>query len=364
MTNIVTRLRLLARCLWVQFLDWFGYLRRAEKALREQGAILTLTLHRVLDDVSYAETNSLSGIILRERTFQELVRFVTESYDPVDLAQATPGSIASRLRVVVTFDDGWRDNYTTAFPIIRAARLPVTIFVCPALLQQDQPFWPERAIRLLKTSAKKDARPDQFSDEIERLKACTTDERDRFFREIDSANNGQSFDLARNTVDQTMSWTEILEMNQSGVRFGSHTDTHQILTTISPDAARSELQLSKVALEATLGNACQEFAYPNGNWSAVTRRLVQEAGFARALSTEHGPWIAKSDPLAIPRMNVSEGNVVGLTGRFSPAMFRYTTAWKAWRSMHRNSLDLPAGLRTPKSPSPTSIRASEVAGQK
>ncbi len=364
MTNVVTRLRLLARCLWVQFLDWSGCLHRAEKALCAQSAILTLTLHRVLDDASYAATNSLSGIILRERTFEELVRFITKSYEPVDLTQATPVGISRGLRVVVTFDDGWRDNYTVAFPIIQAAKLPVTIFVCPALLQQNHPFWPERAIGLLRTSAKKDARPDQFSDEIERLKLCTSGERARFFSEIDSANDGQRFDMARNTVDQTLSWTEILEMNQAGIQFGSHTNTHQILTTISPDVARLELQESKTALESVLGKPCEHFAYPNGNWSTVTRRVVQEAGFARALSTEHGPWIAESDPLAIPRMNVSEGNVVGLTGRFSPAMFRYTTTWRAWRSMRRNPLGQPAGLLTPESPSSASIRVSEVIEQK
>jgi len=334
MNSALRYLRLLARCLWVQFLDWSGFLGSAEEALRERGAILVLTLHRVLDETSSESTNSLSGIVLRERTFRRLVRHLATQYDTVDLAEATPGKTTSRLQTVITFDDGWRDNYTTAFPIIQAVALPVTIFVCPALLGQEQPFWPERAVGLLKTM-RNDQAPDDFSPVIERLKRCTETQRARFFRRV-SLNNPPATGA---DVDRTLSWSEVLEMNLGGVRFGSHTNTHPILTAISPEMARYELRQSQTALESALDKPCRYFAYPNGDCSDVTRQIVSGAGFTRAVTTAHGAWTTSSDCLAVPRMNVSESNVVGLTGHFWPAMFRYAIVWKAWRATRRSSTE-------------------------
>jgi hypothetical protein len=50
------------------------------------------------------------------------------------------------------------------------------------------------------------------------------------------------------------------------------------------------------------------------------------------VTTEKGAWLKNTDPLCIPRVNVYEENLVGPFGHFSPAMFEYTTLWKAWRA--------------------------------
>jgi peptidoglycan/xylan/chitin deacetylase (PgdA/CDA1 family) len=121
-------------------------------------------------------------------------------------------------------------------------------------------------------------------------------------------------------------------MSRQGVRIGAHTQTHQILTKISQGEARQEVRLSKTAIESELGADCDTFAYPNGNWSPETREIVAEAGFELAVTTRRGAWMKGSDRLTIPRSNISEDNVAGPTGRFSAAMFAYSTIWKAWRA--------------------------------
>jgi hypothetical protein len=113
------------------------------------------------------------------------------------------------------------------------------------------------------------------------------------------------------------------------------------MTTIPAETLREELRRSKIALEKTLVKPCRTFAYPNGNWSPETRNAVQEMGFSRAVITERGVWGAASDHLTIARSNVCESNVVGLRGRFWPAMFEYTTLWKAWRASIRAPRRVP-----------------------
>ena len=77
-------------------------------------------------------------------------------------------------------------------------------------------------------------------------------------------------------------------MDAAGASFGCHTHTHQILTTVPEQAARQEIRKSKGAIEAALHKRCDLFAYPNGNSSTATRRILGEEGFTAAFTTERG----------------------------------------------------------------------------
>src|SRR5262244_1299997 len=116
-------------------------------------------------------------------------------------------------------------------------------------------------------------------------------------------------------------------MAAAGIRFGSHTYSHQILTGLSGDAARRELADGRAAIERVLGTPCTMLAYPNGESSDSVRRLAATAGYTLAFTTGPGAWTAATDPMSIPRCNMSEENVVGLRGRFSAVAFEYTAFW-------------------------------------
>ena len=204
----------------------------------------------------------------------------------------------------------------------------MTIFVCPGLLGQGMPFWPERVAASFR-AARPAAREEEIEAVINGLKPHTAAEREEMMASLPA--RGQSM---ADEPDKTVSWAQIAEMNRAGVTFGSHTQTHQVLTAVSETAAREEIRESKVAIECALNKRCDLFAYPNGDHSCETRRLLAEAGFALAFTTERGAWTTACDPLAIPRPNISDDDVVGPLGRFSPAMFEYTVFWKAVRAAH------------------------------
>ena len=201
------------------------------------------------------------------------------------------------------------------------------MFICPGVLGETTPFWPELAMALLRIGRPKRDKL-SFSENIESLK-LNPDHRERYLTELKD-HTPQA--VKTSPVDITLSWNEVMKMHEAGICFGSHTDTHQILTSISPSVAQTEMSHSKASLEQALGTPCVAFAYPNGSFSPFLLRTAKEVGFKWAVTTERGIWTSSCDPLTIPRMNVSESGVVGVTGKFWPPMFKYTLLWKAWRA--------------------------------
>jgi peptidoglycan/xylan/chitin deacetylase (PgdA/CDA1 family) len=328
--NLAWRARPSLQQVWAHLLQASGCLWWAQRQLRRRGAVVVLTFHRVLTDAEFRRTCSLPGIVIRRQTFENLAGYIARKCEAVDFAQAieTP---AGKLRVMFTFDDGWKDTYTNALPVTRARGIPATVFVCPGLVGRTLPFWPEVVASLLGRASPPVA-VTEIESLIETLKTYTTEHRERFMARLYELHTPSSGRDAYNG-DRTVSWDDIREMDAAGVRFGCHTHTHQILTTVPAQAARQEIRKSKGAIEAALHKDCDVFAYPNGNCSAATRRILAEEGFTAAFTTRKVAWTGGSDQMAIPRLNVCEAGVVGLTGRFSPAMFQYSVFWKAWRAM-------------------------------
>jgi len=326
---------------WARLLQASGCLWWAQRQLRRRGAVMVLTFHRVLDDAESRLTCSLPGIVVRRRTFENLAAYAARQYEAVDFERATAAG-AGKLRVMFTFDDGWKDNYTNALPVMRNCGMPATVFICPGLIGRTLPFWPE-AIASLLGECSPPVSGAEIESLIETLKTYSTEHRQQYIARLYElhapVDGGDTYN-----GDRTVSWDEIREMDAAGIRVGCHTLTHQILTTVPPQTARQEVRESKRAIEAALLRSCNLFAYPNGNTSAATRQILAEEGFAAAFTTERGAWTSSSDPMAIPRVNVCEQSVVGLTGRFSPAMFQYNVFWKAWRAM-RTERRVPAKPR-------------------
>jgi peptidoglycan/xylan/chitin deacetylase (PgdA/CDA1 family) len=313
--------------MWANLLRFSGCLCWVKRRMRRSGAVVVLTFHRVLDDERLRSTASLPGIIVRQRTFERLTSYVERWYEAVHPGVVEPGEASERIRVALTFDDAWSDNYPVALPIAQAHNVPMTVFVCPALTGAASPFWPEQISAVLEAAGRRK----EVEAIIEDLKHRTRENRERRIKGLvkELAASGVA---KKCSTDSTLPWEEIETMGRAGVAFGSHTMTHQILTTVPEETVRRELRESKRIIEQRLGRACDLFAYPNGDWTPATRTMLSEAGYRFAFTTRHGVWTKQSDRLAIPRLNVCEENLVGLAGGFSPAMFEYTTIWKAWRA--------------------------------
>ena len=322
--------RQVLRWLWVNLLAGSGCLWWVKNRIRSQGAVIGLVFHRVLRDEDCQRTHSQPEIRVQERTFRELAAYVARNYEAHDLHEVVPGARSRKLKVVFTFDDGWWDNCAVALPITRAYNIPLTIFLCPHMVDKNMPFWPERAIALLHAS-EPGCTAGQVAKLIEDLKRQLPQAREQALAKLAEAAHQPWAPSADVSVDRTLSWEQISEMDRAGVRFGSHTHSHEILTNVPIDTARQQIEGTGAAIEQKLSKPCVAFSYPNGNWSETVRDVVATAGFKLAVTTDRKIWTTETDPLAIPRSNVYEQDLVGLDGRFSAAMFEYVTIWKPWR---------------------------------
>lgn len=329
-----------------------GLLRLARRRAARRGVVV-LTLHRVLDDTEFSHSSSLPATLVRQKTFEALVRWITRNFDVLDLRNGfLSWEEHERPRVAVTFDDGWLDNYEIAEPIATRYRCPVAIFVCPDLTGKPFPFWPERVNSLLAkipnlTELPELARfcacsPLETREKIiEYMKQRPACERDRLIAQLEAASGSAANPVDSEPLNRAMGWEQIRELSLRGVCIGSHTFSHQILTSVPAATCRRELTLSRREIESRLQMPCALLAYPNGNHDRSVYLLAAEAGYTLAFANRPGCWTKDTDFLQIPRVNIWERKLTSPAGHFSSAMAEYYLFWQTRSDNSRHLTSQP-----------------------
>jgi peptidoglycan/xylan/chitin deacetylase (PgdA/CDA1 family) len=157
---------------------------------------------------------------------------------------------------VLTFDDGYRDFYTNAFPVLKKYGFTATVFVPTGVINQQRPF------------------------------------------------KGKS----------VMTWDEIRELKGLGIQFGSHTVTHRKLQNLPLRDVKDEVEISKFQLEEKLEQSIEDFCYPyafpegNKTFISTLREMMIDAGYHYATGTRIGRLKNLDDPYFIKRLPMSSGD--------------------------------------------------------
>src|SRR5438445_4747281 len=136
-------LRAHGKTFWAGLLRASGMLYLARKWVQRHGAIV-LTFHRVLTDSEVEQTASLPGMIVRSSTFSGFLKYASQTAEFIDLSREPEWKSSGKLKLAITFDDGWSDNATAAYPSARQYETPIAIFIVPEKTGTTLPFWPER----------------------------------------------------------------------------------------------------------------------------------------------------------------------------------------------------------------------------
>lgn len=307
---------------------------------------LILMYHRV------AEVKSDPwSLCVTPKHFAEHLEILREYGNPLHLQELTKklGNQQPMHRsIVVTFDDGYADNFYNAKPLLEKYDIPATVFVTTGRINQKQEFWWDELDRLLlqpstlpsllelningrtyqwelgkatnyseadfelnchwRMEKEEDANPRNtlYRALYRELHLLPMDERDKLLDEIRIWANAEP--VGRST-HRALSNDEILALELGGlIEIGAHTVTHPFLSQLSIAAQRDEIQLSKNYLEEILGHLVTSFSYPNGNYTLEISSLVREVGFNCACCSVAGRVESNSNSFLLPRVVVENWN--------------------------------------------------------
>ena len=289
-----------------------GFLSRR----RSNGRLLVLTYHRVLADFDpvIGEIDAVQFTQQMEALAEYFnVISLNDAIEQLKFGELEPGSVC------ITFDDGYRDNYDVALPILSALNLPATFFIATGFLGNGV-MWNDVVIESLRNTKLDVIDLQQFG--LGKQAIHTTDLRyqlvgkvlQRFKYEERSVRDElvQSFkQVAEVDIDDRMMMTkdEVLEMSSANMEIGAHTVNHPILARIDDEQAKQEITSSKQELEQIIGKDVRFFAYPNGqanrDYTQRDQDLIREAGFLASLTTNDGVITTHSNLYELPRISVN-----------------------------------------------------------
>ncbi len=196
--------------------------------------------------LAYHQVSSLPEVYsIDAAEFDQQMQYLSEhGYTAISLAELfaarQSGSKLPPRPIIITFDDGYEDNYITALPIMEKYKLKGTVFVIAGQVGQTE----------------------------------------------------------------YMTWEQLKAAQAKGMEIGSHTYSHTALTDISPSEQLNELVRSKQVLEAKLGQPVQFLAYPYGQYSVATMAALQQAGYTGACTGRPGLATTGRDVYQLNRINI------------------------------------------------------------
>ncbi|MBN2055752.1 polysaccharide deacetylase family protein [bacterium] len=267
-------------------------------------------------------------------SFAAQVRFLRRAYEIVDLYSWLKTGRPERGALAITFDDGYMDVFTHAFPVLKELEVPATVFLVPGCMDSREALWLDRLYHALHATRESGLSMEILGQVIDFplspyparalavrklrdfCKALDEVTLENFLVEMESRLHVDSARVAE--LQPLLHWDQVRMMSGSGIRFGSHSHTHQILSRISDGRLHCELTESRRRITEETGTVPTVLAYPNGGPGDFDQRVVIAAGAAGyefGMTFMEGLHRFGGDPYRVPRIGVFGANVAEFSTR-------------------------------------------------
>jgi len=314
-------------------------------ALNAPHVPLIVGYHSVVEDFAAGAAGYMPSMLISRRMLERQLDWLARRYRFISLDE-----LATRLEsgipfeepvAAITFDDGYRDFYDHAFPLLKRKGIPAAVFVVTDLLGTSRLLIYDKLYLLLVRafSTRRFGSFDLFHfllglgiplPDIERM--CQPGDPHAVMRAlytalpqailhcvVDALETDGKMEESTLRERHTLSWAMLSEIHRAGVVIGSHTKTHALLPNEDWQDAWEQTLGSKQDLERKLGITIRHFAYPNGSFNTFSVRVVANAGYRFAYTT-----CSHRDPdaplLTIPRKLLWERSCMDAFERFSPSI--------------------------------------------
>jgi peptidoglycan/xylan/chitin deacetylase (PgdA/CDA1 family) len=276
---------------------------------------------------SVSEDNDLvsDGIAVSPRVFEEQVRYFAKHFRPI-LMDTLMDCVQNRRpfpnnAIVLTFDDGYADNYQAA-QILKKHAMTGVFYITAGCIESEESFWVGEIHHLIGKTNKRSVyvrvRDKVFeavlgdSNRTEPIRRLT-----QLIKTVDVATReGIRWELRKQLHDVPplgnnlmLTWNQLSEMVAMGMEIGGHTLTHCNLPSATKEEAWHEVSQCKVLLEEQLSTSVRHFAYPNGGslqyYNSEIKELVRQAGYMSAVTSKLGVVDLCNDPLELRRIRTT-----------------------------------------------------------
>lgn len=204
------------------------------------------------------------------------------------------------INVVITFDDGYKDNYDVASPILKKHKAKAIFFLVTNNIDTENWLEHDKLRHLVQTGQKSEF-------EIESL--------------LKKMNNGHSISewinenesILKNPPHRLMmNWNEVIEIAQSGLKIGPHTNNHKVLPFLDTDNQKAEIHSSIEKIKKEVNIAPKYFAYPNGLYNNETLSILEESEIQYSFTTKPGFNTVDTQPYLLKRIGINPSDSVGV----------------------------------------------------
>lgn len=262
---------------------------------------------------------------LEPQVFAAQMNYLKKHYRIVALSQMCRELAEGRVvppTIAVTFDDGYRDLYAHAFPVLRRLQVPATIYLIGDSMQTGMAPWYDRIFSSVQHATGRCLEVElgttqtfKLNSSVKRSSAAweivcylrSLDDQDRrvWCKEFERSRPVQEDELQ----SRMLNWHQVREMFHAGVSFGAHTWTHPSVSRLSPHALNRELGHTKAFLEAELDTEIADFAYPFGktkDCSPLAEHVLAKYQYRSAVTTSEGINSSATNVLRLRRLQIGE----------------------------------------------------------
>jgi len=300
---------------------------------------IVITYHGIVS----SPVNPFNWSILPLANFSWQIKYLKSCFNilPLDvlITKIIAGQPLPKNTAAVTFDDGFENVFVTAFPLLKAQRIPATIFITTNYIDTKKILWPEELYLLFKKTKEQRLdlrniglknhdlqtiylRENAYLETVEHLKKLRPEERLIQLNNIREKTRIEKLDESDKKNFLMLSREQINKMFSSSlISFGAHTANHEILSHLDEDEQQKEIHLSCRTIKSLSGSKVIFFAYPNGgknDYNETTVNILKKENVICALTNIEGLNSKDDNLYGLKRINVD--------GRTTKSQFKLVTS--------------------------------------
>lgn len=247
---------------------------------------------------------NFDGLSVELDDFVRQMRYLAKHYHVLPLDRCLEPSSSSEYRAVIAFDDAYASFYHFAYPVLRALRLPATVFVPIDFIEGRIPMWWDRLRQIVSRTQERTLRVDYHGHQHvfpvrsqsekqqtlrmlgAELRFLSSEERNTVLAALQ--NELRIGELVVGERHAPLSLPQMREMTKSNIAFASHGKSHRSFLSLAPEELCREIRESKIILEDWLDKPVTWLSYPFGDFDSRALAILPEAGYEGAVTTIDG----------------------------------------------------------------------------